>query len=166
MKDQAAAAPAGLPPFRAIPDVLREHARAHPRNLAVRQGGRVLHWDELDAAIDRVAATLQRDGVQPRQSIALCGANSIDYLVLFLGGLRAGAAVAPLPNTALPAQVAGMVADSGAKLFFADASVPAFDTAVPRIRMDDPDALRAWLMPAGSRPRPVAIQPDWPFNII
>ena len=166
MTEPVPAAPAGLPPFRALPDVLRENAKAHPRQVAVRQGERSLRWDELVAAIERVAATLQRDGVQPRQGIAICGANSIDYLVLFLGGLRAGAAVAPLPNTALPAQLAGMVADSGAKLFFADASVPAFDTAVRRIRMDDPDALRGWLMPAGSRPRPVAIPPDWPFNII
>jgi acyl-CoA synthetase (AMP-forming)/AMP-acid ligase II len=162
----APSAPAGLPPFRAIPDVLRDLARAHPRHPAVRQGERSLNWSELDAAIDRVAATLQRDGVQPRQSIAICGANSIDYLVLFLGGLRAGAAVAPLPNTALPPQLAGMVVDSGARLFFTDAGVPAFDTPVRRIRMDDPDALRAWLAPAGSRPRPVSIQPDWPFNII
>jgi acyl-CoA synthetase (AMP-forming)/AMP-acid ligase II len=156
----------GLPPFRAIPDVLREHARRHPRHLAVRQGDRKLHWDELEAAIARVAATLQRDGVQPRDRIAICGGNSIDYLVLFLGGLRAGAAVAPLPNTALPAQLAGMVEDSGAKVFFTDASVPPFDTAAPRVRMDDPDALRAWLLPAGAQPRPVRIQPDWAFNII
>ncbi|MCG2591667.1 acyl--CoA ligase [Ramlibacter sp. XY19] len=156
----------GLPPFRAIPDVLRELARKHPRHLAVRQGERSLRWDELEAAVARVAASLQRDGVQPRDRVAICGANSIDYLVLFLGGLRAGAAVAPLPNTALPQQLAGMLADSGAKLFFTDASVPALETQVPCIRLDDPEALRAWLLPAGAQPKPVAIQPDWPFNII
>jgi acyl-CoA synthetase (AMP-forming)/AMP-acid ligase II len=155
-----------LPPFRVITELVAENARERPGQPAVQQGGRSLDWASLDAAVDRVAATLQRDGVQPRQAIAICGANSIDYLVLFLGGLRAGAAVAPLPNTALPAQLAGMVEDSGARVLFADDGVPAFATNCPRIRMDDPDALRAWLAPAGSRPRAVDVQPDWPFNII
>lgn len=164
-----AAAPAGLPPFRAIPDLLQEHAQRQPQRPALRQGGRTLRWGELGAAIDRVAATLQRAGVQPRQSIAICGANSIAYAVLFLGGLRAGAAVAPLPSGALPGQLAGMVADSGARFFFTDDSVPAFATDAPRVRMDDAGDephLSDWLAPEGSRPEPVAIQPDWPFNII
>ena len=160
-----AAAPA-LPPFRAIPDLVREHAAARPDQIAVRQGARSLSWREFDAAVDRVAATLQRDGVQPRESIAICGTNSVDYLVLFLGGLRAGAAVAPLPNSALPEQIAGMVKDSGARMFFCDATVPEFETQVPRIFMDEAQALRAWLAPVGSVPQPVAIQSEWPFNII
>ncbi len=160
-----AAAPA-LPPFRTIPDLVRENAAARPDQPAVRQGARSLSWGDFDAAVDRVAATLQRDGLQPRESIAICGANSVDYLVLFLGGLRAGAAVAPLPNGALPEQLAGMVRDSGARVFFCDATVPAFETPVPRIFMDEPQALRAWLAPVGSVPQPVAIEPEWPFNII
>ena len=166
MNVPASPAPAGPPAFRSIPDLLRAHAQAHPLQLAIRQGERTLDWGALDAAVDRVAASLQREGVQPRQAIAICGANSVDYLVLFLGGLRAGAAVAPLPNGALPQQLAGMVADSGARLFFTDATVPAFSTAARRIRMDDGTALPQWLAPAGSRPQAVAIQPDWPFNII
>ena len=102
----------------------------------------------------------------PAAAPALPPFRAIPDLVLFLGGLRAGAAVAPLPNGALPEQLAGMVKDSGARVFFCDATVPAFDTAVPRIFMDEPQALRAWLAPVGSVPRPVAIQPEWPFNII
>ena len=143
----------GLPPFRAIPDVIAQHASQAPRRLAVQQGKLSLNWGELGTAIERVAATLQRDGVQPRESIAICGANSIDYLVLFLGALRAGVVVAPLPTGALPEQLAGMVEDSGARLFFTDGAVPEFDTA-PRLRMDDSAALLAWLAPAGSRPAP------------
>jgi acyl-CoA synthetase (AMP-forming)/AMP-acid ligase II len=79
-----------LPPFRAIADMLREHARARPGAPALRQGARTLSWGELDALMERVAAALQRDGVQPTQSIALCGSNSLAYAVLFLGALRAG----------------------------------------------------------------------------
>lgn len=155
-----------LPPFRAIADLVREHAHARPGQTVLRHGDRAMAWGAFDALVDRVAAALQRDGVQPRQSIAVCGANSIEYAVLFLGGLRAGAAVAPLPTGALPEQLAGMVADCGARLFFADGQVPPFNGAARRIRMDDPAAFEAWLAAPGTRPQPVTVEPDWPFNII
>ena len=130
----SAPAPAGLPPFRALPNLIRENALAHPGHLAVRQGAARMTWQQLDRAAARVAATLQRHGVQPRESIAICGANSIPYLALFLGGVRAGLAVAPLPTGATAEQLAGMVRDAGARFFFTDGAVPAFDAGVPRIR--------------------------------
>lgn len=165
----ASTPPASLPPFRAIPDLIREHARARPQHLALRQGQQRMTWGELDRECDRVAATLQQHGLKPNDSIAICGANSIPYAVLFLGGLRAGAAVAPLPTGTTLEQLAGMVQDSGARFFFTDATVPAFDTAVPRIRMDvagGAGSLRHWLEQAGAAPQPVEIRPEWPFNII
>ena len=159
-----------LPPFRALGDIVREHAAARPAHTAFVHGTRRLSWGELDALADRVAAALQRDGVGPREAIAISGANSLEYAVLFIGGLRAGVAVAPLPTGATPAQLAGMVGDSGARLLFADATVPALEgVAAPRIAMDGSAGhrpLRDWLAPEGARPQPVAPQPDWPFNII
>jgi len=159
-------APAELPPFRAIPDLIREHALARPAQFALRQGGARLGWGELDALVDRIAARLQSLGLQPTESIAICGANSISYVALFLGGLRAGLAVAPLPTGTTTAQLEGMVRDSGARLFFTDGSVPALDVAVPRVRMDQEEGLAAWLGAPAAPPRPVAIRPEWPFNII
>ncbi|WP_332813892.1 class I adenylate-forming enzyme family protein [Ramlibacter sp.] len=173
-----APAPSSLPPFRTLPDLVREHAAARPQHTALVQGGQRLSWGGLDGLVDRVAAALQRDGVQPRQSIAISGANGIGYAVLFLGALRAGVAVAPLPTGATPQQLAGMVEDSGARLLFADDTVPALEVAVPRIAIepvipataqalrDAPRSTSEWLAPAGTQPQPVAIRPDWPFNII
>lgn len=169
MQASAVAAPAALPPFQAIPDLVRSHALDHPAQAALRQGARSLAWGEFDRQVDRVAAALQRDGIAPRDSVAICAANSIEYAVVFLGALRAGAAVAPLPTGSLPEQLAGMVADSGARLFFADASVPALPSAVRRIALDggeDGLPLARWLAPEGAKPVPVAIQPEWAFNII
>ena len=156
------------PPFRAIADLVREHAAARPDQRALVQGGRSLTWDELDRLADRIAASLQRDGVLPQERIAICGANSIEYAAIFIGGLRAGAAVAPLPTGSQPAQLAGMLADSGARHFFVDAGVPPLDGAVQRIAMDGSaqPALEQWLLPPGARPQPVTVQPEWPFNII
>ncbi|MGZ5270182.1 MAG: class I adenylate-forming enzyme family protein, partial [Ramlibacter sp.] len=169
MTSPAAAPASALPPFRAIADLVREHAAARPLHTALVQGDRRLAWGDFDAQADRVAAALQRDGVQPTQSIAISGANSIEYAVLFLGALRAGVAVAPLPTGATAQQLSGMVADSGARLLFADRTVPPLETPVSRIAMDGSaghPTLDAWLAPAGTRPDPVAVQPQWPFNII
>ncbi|AMO25198.1 class I adenylate-forming enzyme family protein [Ramlibacter tataouinensis] len=160
--------PSTAPPFRAIADLVREHAQAQPAAIAMIHGGRRVAWAQLDAMADRIAASLQRDGLAPTESIAICGANSLEYAALFLGGLRAGAAVAPLPAGALPAQIATMVQDCGARHFFVDASVPGFDTGAKRIHMDASasPSLEQWLLPHGARPRPVEVRPEWPFNII
>jgi acyl-CoA synthetase (AMP-forming)/AMP-acid ligase II len=160
--------PAVAPPFRAILDLVREHARARPKQLAAIHGERRVTWEQLDAMADRVAASLQRDGLKPQDRIAIGGLNSLEYLAVFLGGLRAGAAVAPLPTGAIRAQLATMVADSGARHFFVDAAVPAFDTKARRIFMDasGSPSLQQWLLPHGAKPQPVHPQPDWPFNII
>jgi long-chain acyl-CoA synthetase len=60
------------------------------------------------------------------------------------------------------------VADCGARHFFVDGAVPAFDTQARRIFMDGAGSpsLQEWLLPAGSRPKPVAVTPEAPFNII
>jgi len=164
----AVAAPAAVPPFRTIPDLIREHARARPKQVALIHGERRATWEQVDAMMDRVAASLQRDGIKAQEAIAIAGANSLEYLAVFLGALRAGVAVAPLPTGATTAQLATMVADSGAKHFFFDATVPAFDSAARRISMDASAApsLESWLLPQGAKPKRVGIKPEWPFNII
>ncbi len=156
------------PPFRAIADLVREHAADRPGQVAMRHGPRAVNWAQLDAMADRIAASLQRDGVKPKESIAICGANSLEYAALFIGALRAGVAVAPLPTGSLPAQLATMVADSGARHFFVDAGVPLFRATARRIVMDGSGkpSLEAWLLPHGAKPKPVKVRPDWPFNII
>jgi long-chain acyl-CoA synthetase len=157
-----------LPPFQAIADLVAQHAAARPAQIALIQGDRSVSWTQLDAMTDRVAASLQRDGVAPDGTIAICAANSLEYVALFLGGLRAGAAVAPLSTHSSPQQLASMVADCGARHFFVDGAVPAFASKARRIFMDGSASprLENWLLPAGSRPRPVQVTPEAPFNII
>ncbi|MES3002185.1 MAG: AMP-binding protein, partial [Pseudomonadota bacterium] len=155
--------------FRAIADLVREHAAARPRQRALVQGERSVTWGQLDTMMDRVAASLQRDGVKPRQTIAICASNSLEYAAVFLGALRAGAAVAPLAIQSSAQQLAGMAGDSGAKHLFVDGSVPSFTTPrAGRIFMDGAaqPSLESWLVPEGTKPKPVKVAPGWPFNII
>jgi uncharacterized protein (TIGR02246 family) len=146
------------PPARLVPAAAAGAGARQPQRQLVaagRDGG-------------SVAASLQRDGLAPRSSVAICAANSLEYVAVFLGALRAGVAVAPLATQSSAQQLASMAADSGARHFFVDAAVPAFDTAARRIFLDGSasPSLQEWLAPEGARPQPVAVQPDWPFNII
>lgn len=158
------------PVFRALADLVHEHAVARPHAIVIRQGLRTVTWQQLDDLADRVAATLQSAGVQPTEAIAVCGVNSLEYAAVFIGALRAGATVAPLPTGAAPEQLAAMLADSASRFLFADASVAAIDAIrAERIVLDGQGhaaQLMDWLLPPGSHPRPVQIQPHWPFNII
>jgi long-chain acyl-CoA synthetase len=164
------------PAYRTIPDLVRDNARARPEHLALVQGDVRLSYAELDALMDRVAASLQRDGLMPGDAIAICAHSSPRYAAVFLGALRAGVAVAPLAPSVTPESFASMLGDAQARwLFIDDAALDALGTldessatiahvslggAAPGIAFED------WLMPEGSTPTLVDALPDWPFNII
>jgi long-chain acyl-CoA synthetase len=169
------AAPSTDPPFRVIAELVREHAAAAPRQAAiVDTGGASLDYGELDALMDRVAASLQRDGIAPGQSIAICGRNSVRYAALFLGALRAGVVVAPLAASVTPASFGSMVGDAQARLLFVDTSAAPVlagrASAAPALVALDDEAdatpFERWLALAGNTPRPVEIRPGMPLNII
>ena len=63
------------PPFQAIADLVAGHARERPAQTALIQDDRSVSWAQLDAMADRIAASLQRDGLKPGQSIAICAAR-------------------------------------------------------------------------------------------
>jgi acyl-CoA synthetase (AMP-forming)/AMP-acid ligase II len=158
--------------FGTVAELIHLHAETEPARLALQDGQRSLDYAGLDALMDRVAAGLQRDGLQPGQAIALCASSSVRYAAVFLGALRVGVVVAPLAPGATPASLARMVADAEARLLFIDAGTAdglAGAGALPRVALDDSAAgtgFETWLPAAGSRPQAVSAQPDWPFNII
>ena len=82
--------------FGTVPDLIRLNAKAQPDQAALIKDGVVLTYGQLDALMDQIAASFQRDGVLPGQSISICAGSSIAYASVFLAGLRAGVAVAPL----------------------------------------------------------------------
>jgi len=51
------------PPFRAIADLIHEHALARPRSPALSDAASALDYGALDALMDRTAAALRRDGL-------------------------------------------------------------------------------------------------------
>jgi long-chain acyl-CoA synthetase len=136
--------------FTPITDLLRLHARAGDKP-AIIDGDTSISWADLDALVDRAAAALLNRGHGKGQCIAIAAGMSWAYLVLWLGALRAGLSVAPLPQSATEDTIAMMADDADAVQLFRDADLAAIDT---------------WLAPAGTRAPDVAIGPDDPFNLI
>ncbi|WP_372824016.1 AMP-binding protein [Polaromonas sp.] len=170
--------------FGLITDLIRAHAQQAPSRRALVQGERQMDYAALDALMDRTACALQRDGIGPGDAIAICAGMSMDYTAVFLGALRAGVTVAPLAPGSGASSLQRMLQDAQAKLVFTDAhgneamGPASTDAGAPaRIAMDNTAVgrtLDSWLAQAGAEagpesrqaPAPVAVQPDWPFNII
>ncbi|MEY4561274.1 MAG: hypothetical protein RLZZ618_551 [Pseudomonadota bacterium] len=161
-------------PFGIVTDLIRQHAREIPSHPALIDPAKQLDYASLDALMDRVAASLQRDGLRAGDAIALCATMSVDYAAVFLGALRAGVVVAPLAPGSTPTALARMQQDASAKLLFLDAAAadtmgPAAPGNPPRIALDASSAgtaLDTWLAAPGAKPTPVTPEPNWPFNII
>ncbi len=162
-------------PFGTLSEMIRFQAAQRPRHVALIEDDRHIDYGELDAMMDRIAASLQRDGAEQGEAVAICGANSIDYALAFLGALRAGLPAAPVPAGVTAESLAAMVADSGARHLFIDAAaeealgsvrdrITAKRIGISGSRAQIP--LSEWLMPPGSTPRPAEVGPEAPFNII
>ena len=139
------------------------------------QDERQLDYAELDRLMDRIAASLQRDGIQAGARIAICAATSIEYGAVFMGALRAGAGVVPLAPSSTPQSLLAMLEDCGAQILFLDAAVagaliPVRRTACPAwVTLDDTNfgtTFSTWLLPSKARPSPVSLDPRAAFNII
>ncbi len=162
-------------PFGVFADLLRLQVRQHPEKVALICQGAQCTYRELDDLADRIAAGLQRDGVDPGQVVAICSMNSMAYVAAFIGILRMGAAVSPLSPSSTADQLAAMLADSGATYLFLDAAGTAAlkgrlaDLRAPRVALDEGGgglALAAWLPADASAFLPSVISPSQPFNII
>ncbi len=162
--------------FFDLPALVALHAAERPDAPALRQGDVEVTYGALQQLTDRVAAALQRQGLGPGDVVAVCAEASPAYVALFLGALRAGLAVSPLAPSSTDAQLADMVRDCQARRVFLDATQlaravpwPPAAQPVPLGASPQPDAALSALLaglPAAAAVRPVALQPDWPFNII
>src|SRR3990167_8718264 len=163
-----------FPPFRTVSDLLRENARQRPQASALADDDIALNWAQLDALVDRVAASLQRAGLQKGDVVAVCAAASVRYAAVYLGALRCGVVVAPLAPSVTPDAMQSMLRDAEARMLFVDAQgravlPPATPNAPVLVSLDDDGPAprwHEWLAPEGAVPQPVAVAPEHPFNII
>lgn len=132
-------------------------------------------WGQVAQLTSRIAAQLQRDGLQHGQAVAILGMSNINYALVYLAAVRAGGCAAPLTTSATPAQLSAMLRDSGAMHLFVDAAKLAelggIDLGDVRIViLDNGEAphpsLDAWMAEEDATFAAAVPAPTDPFNII
>ena len=144
-------------------------AEAQPEQIALRDETGALSWAEMADRIERIAARLVEEGLERGQAVAILGASSIPYALVFLAAVRAGGVAAPLTTSASAEQLAEMARDSGAAHIFIDRaklSELGEDSFAGLTRIVLDEGLDEWMAPAGTRAPAFAPEPKDAFNII
>lgn len=150
-------------------ETLHGWAKLRPEQIALRDTSSELSWRDMMAKVERIAAQLQRTGLQQGQSVAILGTSSNNYALVFLAAVLAGGVAAPLTTSASPDQLDGMAKDSGARHLFIDRAKLTelgddFMSGLDRIVLDE--ELEEWLAEEGATSSPFIPTGDEPFNII
>ena len=135
----SATAHAALParwsePIQAVPvdaatlvEALDWHARAHPDRTHIvclgDSGETKIGYGDLQRQVDIVAAGLQREGLEPRQTVAIMLPTSPEYFHTYLGILRAGGIPVPIYPPAHLSQLEEHVRRHAGILSNAEASI-------------------------------------------
>lgn len=103
-----------------IADILRESARRHAHRPCVRilsdRRFSTLTYEELDRLVDFFAAAVIRQGIEPRQRVCIISENRPEWVISYLGTLRAGCTVVPLDSLSKPEDIRYLVRRSQARM--------------------------------------------------
>jgi long-chain acyl-CoA synthetase len=99
-----------------LADLVRSAAAAQPDKPALLYRAQQLTWRALDAGVDRAAAGLRAAGLDPGDRVALVMGNIPEFVVAYFGILRAGLVAVPVNTGYTRAELAHVLADSGARL--------------------------------------------------
>ncbi|MDP9846263.1 non-ribosomal peptide synthetase [Streptosporangium lutulentum] len=126
--------------------------------------GRSLTYAELEAAVNRLANRLRREGVRPGVLVALCASRSLETLVGLLAVMRAGGAYLPLDPDYPAERLSFVLRDSGAELLLTEERLRGRlpDNAVPVLLIEDPQAFAG---ESDVAPAPLATPDDLAYVI-
>lgn len=104
--------------FLDLSDAMAENAARWPDHPAVKDGARTLTWAEFDKELNKMANALIARGIKPNDKVAALARNSMEYMIVMFGTLRAGACIVPLSGMAAGDSLAMMMDNSDSKIFF------------------------------------------------
>jgi malonyl-CoA/methylmalonyl-CoA synthetase len=127
--------------------------------VVMRSGDRNLTRDELRAEAERVAGGLAGRGVKPGDRVAIYAANSLEWVIAYLGVLRAGGCAVMLNPDYHSAEAEHILHDSDPALVIADHERAAIATKLGKrvVSLEDLPRGAAPAMPALTSESPAAI---------
>lgn len=106
-----------------LPSLFRATAQAHPERGAIFSDAPVWTYSALDIASDGIASSLTERGIAPNDRVALYCPNGADFVVAYLGCLKAGAVVVPINLLLNPREIAFLLRDCDARALILHASL-------------------------------------------
>ncbi|WP_180899566.1 class I adenylate-forming enzyme family protein [Martelella soudanensis] len=146
------------------------HADTRPEDTALICNGETASWGQLRGDVLATAGALSAHGDVGR--VALLGTADIGLVTAYLAIIAAGGCAVPLPASAHPDALAGMLADCEPALVFVEEGYAGLVPEAYAGRVVRLDADVAGSVPADFRNEapplaaPVTADPDAPFNII
>jgi amino acid adenylation domain-containing protein len=116
--------------------LFRVHAKATPEAAALKDGGRLLTYAELDVRSNCVANELIQRGLQLEDSVAVFLPASCEFLVAIFGVLKAGGSYFPLDVDTPPKRLEFLLVDSGSRFLLTDAASVECCRNWPGIKLD------------------------------
>lgn len=105
-----------------VADLVAGHAERDPAATALVEpgpDGRRLSWAELDRQVSAVAAGLAAQGLVGGHRVAICGPNSIEFVIAYFAVTRAGFVAVPLNPQLSDPEVRRVIADCGVRVLLA-----------------------------------------------
>jgi amino acid adenylation domain-containing protein len=151
----------------AVPERFAAWAKRAPERLAAADPREAWTYGELDAASDRLAQRLARDGVKKGDVVAILGHRSARLVWAVLGALKAGAAFTILDPAHPPARLADTLRLARPRGFVALAAAGGVPAAVSDCLAGLDVVSRLTLPAAGSAdPDPTAEMPAAPVGVV
>ncbi len=97
-----------------LPQAFHDTARRDPERTALTIDRQTITRGELDHLAARAGGWLQARGISSGERVVLCGDNSLDFVIAYLGILRARGVVVPAGATLTESELRHFVEDSGA----------------------------------------------------
>lgn len=147
---------------RTLVDFLQSRARRYGSRdaLLFKPGFRYLRWSysRLWSESGQVASLLQSRGLSKGDQVVLWGPNSPQWVLAFLGCVRAGVVVIPLDLRSAPDYVSRVIARTAPRLAFTSRYTPKGDAdlGVPEITFEEMESAIYGL----PEPEPVDVHPD------
>lgn len=145
--------------------VILSHADARPDAQALVCGDETLTWSALRTRVLDLAGRIVASAPGGEGRVGLAGHTSIGMVVAYLATVAAGRCAVPLPISASPEALAGMLDNAAPDLVFADAErrqLLAGRTPTPVFDAEAPSELAV----ATPLAEPLIPDPGAPFNII
>jgi long-chain acyl-CoA synthetase len=112
------------PPMEShVAELLSRAASREPEKTALSEAasGRTITWAGLDELVGRVVKGLSDAGMVAGYRVMLATTNRIEFVAAYLGALRARLVAVPVNPRSATGELVRMIADSGARMVFADA---------------------------------------------